>query len=131
MKASEKAGEGRYSVSSSTPLRRLRPSALAVLDAAPPCFVQVNIGAEGQKGGVAVDALAVFLDRVEASGIARAGLMGIPPTGVQPGPYFALLAELARRHGVTGLSMGMSDDFATAVMLGATHVRVGTALFVD
>ena len=55
----------------------------------------------------------------------------IPPAGQRPGPYFALLAELARRHGVTGLSMGMSADYKTAVMLGATAVRVGTALFDD
>ena len=57
--------------------------------------------------------------------------MAIPPLGPQPGPYFALLAKLARRHDVTGLSIGMSADFETAVMLGATHVRVGTALFED
>jgi uncharacterized pyridoxal phosphate-containing UPF0001 family protein len=55
--------------------------------------------------------------------------MAIPPLGVEPSPYFALLAELARRHDVTGLSMGMSNDFKAAVMLGATSVRVGTALF--
>ena len=57
--------------------------------------------------------------------------MGMPPLDDQPGPYFALLAELARRHGVTGLSMGMSGDYPTAVMLGATAVRVGSALFED
>jgi PLP dependent protein len=55
--------------------------------------------------------------------------MCIPPAGVEPAPYFALLAELAARHDVAGLSMGMSSDFTTAIMLGATHVRVGTALF--
>jgi hypothetical protein len=57
--------------------------------------------------------------------------MAIPPQGLEPGPFFALLAELARRHDVTGLSMGMSNDFKVAVMLGATAVRVGTALFED
>jgi uncharacterized pyridoxal phosphate-containing UPF0001 family protein len=57
--------------------------------------------------------------------------MGMPPIEREPGPYFALLAELARRHGVTGLSMGMSGDYATAAMLGATAVRVGSALFED
>jgi uncharacterized pyridoxal phosphate-containing UPF0001 family protein len=60
-----------------------------------------------------------------------AGLMGMPPLAQQPGPYFALLAELARRHGVKGLSMGMSGDYPTAVMLGATAIRVGSALFAD
>ena len=55
--------------------------------------------------------------------------MAVPPEGVEPAPYFALLAKLARRHGLAGLSMGMSSDFETAVMLGATHVRIGTALF--
>ena len=97
----------------------------------PPCFVQVNIGAEDQKGGVAIDALPDFLGQVRASRVALAGLMAIPPLGPRPGPYFALLAKLARRHGLTRLSMGMSADYETAVMLGATHVRVGTALFDD
>ena len=109
-----------------------RASLLEALDRCaepPPCFVQVNIGAEEQKGGVAIDSLPDFLDSVWASRVALAGLMAIPPLGGQPGPYFALLAKLARRHGVTGLSMGMSADYETAVMLGATHVRVGTALF--
>lgn len=61
--------------------------------------------------------------------MALAGLMGIPPAGVEASPYFALLGKLARRHDVAGLSMGMSGDFAGAVMLGATEVRIGTALF--
>jgi hypothetical protein len=97
----------------------------------PQVYVQVNIGAEEQKGGVAIDELPAFLDQVRASPLPLAGLMGMPPLGQQPGPYFALLAELARRHGVTGLSMGMSSDYPTAVMLGATVVRVGSALFDD
>lgn len=97
----------------------------------PDCFVQVNVGEESQKGGVAIDALPAFLERVRNSGLPLIGLMAIPPLGPQAGPYFALLAELARRHGVGGLSMGMSGDYETAVMLGATHVRVGTALFED
>jgi pyridoxal phosphate enzyme (YggS family) len=111
-----------------------RPSLLQALGkAAPlrPVYVQVNIGAEEQKGGVAVDALPAFLDQVRASPLPLAGLMCIPPADRQPGPYFALLAELARRHDVTGLSMGMSADYATAVMMGATAVRVGSALFKD
>ena len=66
-----------------------------------------------------------------ASGCALAGLMAIPPLGVEPSPYFALLAKFAAEHGVTGLSMGMSGDFGAAVMLGATAVRIGTALFED
>ncbi len=113
-----------------------RPSLLAALAKAaqkasrfPLVHVQVNIGAEAQKGGVPVDALGGFLDQVRAAPLPLAGLMCIPPAGQQPGPYFALLAELARRHDVTGLSMGMSADYPTAVMLGATAVRVGTALF--
>jgi len=65
------------------------------------------------------------------SGLPFAGLMAIPPADVEPAPYFALLAKIARRHDVTGLSLGMSGDFKTAVMLGATAVRVGTAFFED
>ncbi len=95
----------------------------------PLVYVQVNIGAEEQKGGVQIAELPAFLDQVRSSPLPLAGLMGMPPLGRQPGPYFALLAELARRHGVEGLSMGMSADYQTAVMLGATAVRVGSALF--
>lgn len=115
-----------------------RPSLLAALVAAgekvgryPEVYVQVNIGAEEQKGGVAIAELPAFIDQVRSSPFPLAGLMAMPPLGQQPGPYFALLAELARRHGVIGLSMGMSSDYPTAVMLGATVVRVGTALFED
>ncbi|HEY0627807.1 MAG TPA: YggS family pyridoxal phosphate-dependent enzyme [Sphingomicrobium sp.] len=97
----------------------------------PRVYVQVNIGEEAQKGGVAIGELPAFLEQVRASPLPLAGLMGMPPLGQQPGPYFALLAELARRHGVSGLSMGMSADYPTAVMLGATVVRVGNALFED
>ena len=95
----------------------------------PDCFVQVNVGAEDQKGGVALADLGGFLDRVRASPLPLAGLMCIPPEGLEPAPFFAFLGELARRHDVTGLSMGMSADYEEAVMLGATHVRVGSALF--
>lgn len=95
----------------------------------PPVFVQVNIGGEAQKGGIDVAGLGPFLDQVRSSPLPLAGLMCIPPAGQQSGPYFALLAELARRHDATGLSMGMSADYPAAVMLGATMVRVGTALF--
>jgi pyridoxal phosphate enzyme (YggS family) len=113
-----------------------RPSLLGALVKAadragrlPPIYVQVNIGAEEQKGGIAFDELPAFLAQVRTSPLPLAGLMCIPPEGQQPGPYFALLAELARRHDVTGLSMGMSADYETAVMLGATAVRIGSALF--
>ena len=94
-----------------------------------PCFVQVNIGGEEQKGGCAVAALPDLLAAAQAHDVPVAGLMCLPPAGLEPAPFFALLAELAACHGLAGLSMGMSDDFATAVMLGATHVRIGTALF--
>ncbi|MCL6741590.1 YggS family pyridoxal phosphate-dependent enzyme [Sphingomonas sp. RB56-2] len=97
----------------------------------PHVYVQVNIGAEDQKGGVAIADLPGFLDQVRGSPLPLAGLMAMPPLEKQPGPYFALLAELARRHDVTGLSMGMSSDYPTAVMLGSTAVRVGSALFED
>lgn len=97
----------------------------------PDCFVQVNIGDEPQKGGCAVAELSSLLDLCREAGLPIAGLMCIPPANVEAAPYFALLAELARRHDVMGLSMGMSADFETAVMTGATHVRVGTALFGD
>jgi pyridoxal phosphate enzyme (YggS family) len=98
-------------------------------DRRPDCFIQVNIGDEGQKGGCAIDALPAILARARDAGLPIVGLMAVPPLDVEPAPYFALLAKLARRHELAGLSMGMSGDFETAVMLGATHVRVGTALF--
>lgn len=94
-----------------------------------PCFIQVNIGEEEQKGGCAIAELPELLDAAKVEGIDVIGLMCIPPADVEPAPYFALLAELAARHGLKQLSMGMSDDFATAIQLGSTHVRVGTALF--
>ncbi len=97
----------------------------------PDCFVQVNVGDEEQKGGVAIDDLGAFLARVRASPLPLAGLMCIPPAELEPAPFFAFINDLARRHDVTGLSMGMSADYETAVMLGATHVRVGSALFPD
>ena len=109
-----------------------RPSLLDALAAAsrhPPAYVQVNIGEEEQKGGVAPAELAGFLAAVRASPVPLAGLMAIPPLELEPGPFFAFLNELARRHDVSGLSMGMSCDYPAAVMLGATVVRVGTALF--
>lgn len=95
----------------------------------PAVYVQVNIGEEEQKGGCPIAEVSELVDAVHASPLALAGLMAIPPQGVEPAPFFALLAELARRHDVSGLSMGMSGDYKAAVMLGATTVRVGTALF--
>lgn len=94
-----------------------------------PCFVQVNIGDEPQKGGCAVGDLPMLIATAQDEAIPVAGLMCLPPAGIEPAPFFALLAELAARNTLTELSMGMSDDFATAIMLGATHVRIGTALF--
>lgn len=94
-----------------------------------PCFIQVNIGEEPQKGGCAIAELPALLEAARDKGVQIIGLMCLPPADVEPAPYFALLAELAARHGLAQLSMGMSDDFGTAIMLGATHVRVGTALF--
>ena len=93
----------------------------------PDCFLQVNIGDEPQKGGCPVADLPALVEAARALPVV--GLMCIPPADVEAAPYFALLAKLARRHGFTGLSMGMSADYETAVMAGATHVRVGTALF--
>ncbi len=104
-------------------------AACAKADKHPACFVQVNIGDEPQKGGCAVAELPVLLEHARGAGLTIAGLMAVPPADLEPAPYFALLAKMARDHGLAGLSMGMSDDLETAVMLGATYVRVGTALF--
>jgi pyridoxal phosphate enzyme (YggS family) len=97
----------------------------------PAVYVQVNIGEEEQKGGCTIGEVGSLVDAARASALSLAGLMAIPPLGVEPAPYFALLAEIGRRHDVTGLSIGMSGDLEVAVMLGATAVRVGTALFED
>jgi pyridoxal phosphate enzyme (YggS family) len=97
----------------------------------PSVYVQVNIGEEAQKGGCAIGEVGGLVAAVRASPLPLAGLMAIPPLDTEPAPYFALLAEIARRHDVAGLSMGMSADYQAAVMLGATAVRVGTALFED
>ena len=98
---------------------------------APSVYVQVNIGEEEQKGGCAIDEVGELVASVRESPLPLAGLMAIPPLGLEPAPFFALLAKIARRHDVAGLSIGMSSDFEAAVMLGATAVRVGTALFED
>jgi pyridoxal phosphate enzyme (YggS family) len=94
-----------------------------------PCFVQVDIGEESQKGGCAIAGLPALLAEANAADVSVVGLMCVPPLGIEPAPFFALLDKLARDHGLPGRSMGMSGDYETAIMLGATHVRVGTALF--
>ncbi len=103
--------------------------AMETSDRRPDCFLQVNIGDEPQKGGCAIADLPALVEQARAAGLPIAGLMCLPPADIEPAPYFALLAKLARDHGLTGLSMGMSDDVETAVTVGATHVRIGSALF--
>jgi pyridoxal phosphate enzyme (YggS family) len=93
-------------------------------------FIEVNTGAEPQKAGVLPDEADAFVRRCrEDLGLAIAGLMCIPPADRQASPHFALLASIAARNGVAGLSMGMSADFELGIQLGATHVRVGSAIF--
>jgi len=99
------------------------------LDRRVPCFIQINIGEEPQKGGCAIGELPALLKSAQVADIEVAGLMCVPPAGVNAVPYFALLAKLAKDNGLSGLSMGMSADFESAIKLGASHVRVGTALF--
>lgn len=94
-----------------------------------PCFVQVDIGDEPQKGGCPVSELPALLAQARYAEIPLAGLMCLPPADIESAPFFALLDKLARDHGLEGRSMGMSGDYETAIMLGATHIRVGTALF--
>ena len=98
-----------------------------------PCFIQVDVGEEEQKGGCAITDLPDLIEQAREANIPLLGLMCIPPADKEPAPFFALLAELARRHepepGAWGLSMGMSADYEAAIMLGATHIRVGSALF--
>lgn len=96
----------------------------------PRVLVQVNTGEEPQKAGVAPRDADAFIARVRDSlGLSVEGLMAIPPAEEAPGPHFALLAKIARRHDLKVLSMGMSGDFETAIRFGATHIRLGTALF--
>jgi PLP dependent protein len=95
----------------------------------PDLFVQVNTGAEPQKAGCAVAETDALVSEMRGLGLPLVGLMCIPPEDQEPAPHFRLLAELAARNGLAGLSMGMSGDFETAVACGATHVRVGSAIF--
>jgi len=113
-----------------------RPSLIAALGRAMAkagrkvsCFLQVNIGAEDQKGGCAIADIPALLEQARQAGIPVIGLMAVPPLDQEAAPYFALLDKLAADHGLASLSMGMSGDFETAIMLGASHVRVGSALF--
>lgn len=94
-----------------------------------PCFVQVNTGEEPQKAGCTPKEADAFIAACRALDLPVVGLMCIPPAEEEPAPHFALLNKIARRNGLDQLSMGMSGDFDTAVMLGATHVRVGSAIF--
>ena len=96
----------------------------------PVLFVEINTGAEPQKAGVSPQDADAFLDACrDKYGLKISGLMCIPPIEEAPGPHFALTAKIARRNGLKLLSMGMSADFTTAIALGATHIRVGTAIF--
>ena len=95
----------------------------------PQLFVQVNTGAEPQKAGVLPGDLDGFLATCRSMDLPLAGLMCIPPEGEDSGPHFAMLAGMAARNGLSGLSMGMSGDFEAAIAAGATHVRVGSAIF--
>jgi len=96
----------------------------------PELFVQINTGEEPQKAGIAPDAADDFIARCRTShGLPVTGVMAIPPVDAEPAPHFALLARIAARNALPNVSMGMSEDFDTAVQLGATHVRLGTAVF--
>jgi len=92
-------------------------------------LIQVNTGAEPQKSGAPPGATGALIDHARTAGLIVEGLMCIPPADEAPGPHFALLRKIARRHGLETLSMGMSADFETAIRFGATHVRVGSLLF--
>lgn len=105
-------------------------AAIAKAGRSPKLFVQINTGEEPQKSGVIPAEADAFIVRCrEVHGLAISGLMCIPPADEEPAMHFALLAKITRRNGLAGLSMGMSGDFETAVRHGATHVRVGSALF--
>jgi len=94
-----------------------------------PCFIQVNTGQESQKAGIDPTEVDAFVSACRTLGLSVVGLMCIPPVGEQAALHFAFLRELARRNGLSQLSMGMSDDFETAIAFGATHIRVGSAIF--
>lgn len=97
--------------------------------ASPDLFIQVNTGREPQKAGVLPEDLDAFVAEARAMDLPVQGLMCIPPEDEDPAPHFAALAGMAARNGLAGLSMGMSSDFEAAIAAGATHVRVGSAIF--
>jgi len=99
------------------------------LGACPDLFIQVNTGEEPQKAGVLPAEADAFVAEVRALDLPLKGLMCIPPVDEEPSLHFALLAKIAARNGLTGLSMGMSSEFESAIALGATHIRVGSAIF--
>jgi pyridoxal phosphate enzyme (YggS family) len=113
-----------------------RPSLITALGRAqektgqrPRYFLQVNIGDEAQKGGCAAIEVPELLAQARADGLDIVGLMAVPPADTEAAPYFALLAKIAKELGLSELSMGMSGDYEAAIMLGATQIRIGTALF--
>jgi len=108
--------------------RRIATEAQA-LGASPALFIQVNTGEEPQKAGVLPAEVDAFVKACQGFDLKINGLMCIPPVGEEPSLHFALLAKMAKRNGLSGLSMGMSSDFESAIALGATHVRVGAAIF--
>ncbi len=111
-------------------LARKLAEVFAATGRALPCYIQVNTGEEPQKAGVLPEGADAFIAECrDTHGLPVAGLMCIPPVSEAPAPHFALLREIAERNGLAGLSMGMSDDFETAIAFGATTVRVGSALF--
>lgn len=99
--------------------------------ACPDLFVQVNTGEEPQKAGILSADADSFISSCRAMALPIKGLMCIPPDGIDSTPHFAMLADMAARNGLTGLSMGMSSDFEAAIAAGATHIRVGSAIFGD
>jgi PLP dependent protein len=110
-------------------LARVLAAEMARQGRRPACFVQVNTGEEAQKAGVLPAGADQFIAECRGLGLPVAGLMAIPPEAEEPSLHFALLALIARRNGLDGLSMGMSADYEVAVQFGATHVRVGSAIF--
>lgn len=97
--------------------------------ACPDLYIQVNTGAEAQKAGILPEAADEFVQNCRSMDLPVVGLMCIPPVDEDPAPHFQMLADMAIRNGLSGLSMGMSSDYATAIAHGATHVRVGSAIF--
>jgi pyridoxal phosphate enzyme (YggS family) len=111
-------------------LARAIANEMARLGRRPACFIEVNTGEEPQKAGVLPAAADAFIEECrDELGLPVVGLMAIPPDGEEPSLHFALLADIARRNGLAQLSMGMSADYEIAVQFGATHVRVGSAIF--